>query len=352
MCADLIACSRCFLVDDYCDPGGNRTHDFFLRREALYPLSYRVNVERFYRITRSPACMYRGVMPSRERGSSRSARRTCRSPRRSAARSIHRGPWSRYPRSCREGGQSPAPQSCFRRSRRTGECRGIGRRARSAIPARICHNRPLSWRQERVRHTTSAPRRAGTQGRSSVVSLWCATETETRRRAWTARRLDKGGAASRRCEVAPAPRRRAFALVDAADDGAPCAAYGSLHNEPRTLRSPSRSRPKSNCHSACSRHRAPCSRGGRTGEPRCPPPRSRRKDEPEGIRSFAAGCPRASPPYSEGAGPSAPRASSGSTRARTLRSTHGTTTAASAHHAEPVETPQAASLRRISCTLA
>jgi hypothetical protein len=45
MCADWIVWSRCFLVDHYCDPGGNRTHDFFLRREALYPLSYRVNEE-------------------------------------------------------------------------------------------------------------------------------------------------------------------------------------------------------------------------------------------------------------------------------------------------------------------
>ena len=45
MSADWIASWRCFLVDYYCDPGGNRTHDFFLRREALYPLSYRVNEE-------------------------------------------------------------------------------------------------------------------------------------------------------------------------------------------------------------------------------------------------------------------------------------------------------------------
>ena len=45
MCADWIASSCCFPVDSYCDPGGNRTHDFFLRREALYPLSYRVNDE-------------------------------------------------------------------------------------------------------------------------------------------------------------------------------------------------------------------------------------------------------------------------------------------------------------------
>jgi hypothetical protein len=45
MCADWTACWSCFLVDYYCDPGGNRTHDFFLRREALYPLSYRVNEE-------------------------------------------------------------------------------------------------------------------------------------------------------------------------------------------------------------------------------------------------------------------------------------------------------------------
>ncbi len=43
MCADWIAWLRCFLVD--CDPGGNRTRDFLLRRQALYPLSYRVNEE-------------------------------------------------------------------------------------------------------------------------------------------------------------------------------------------------------------------------------------------------------------------------------------------------------------------
>ena len=45
ICADWIACWCCFLVDCSGDPGGNRTHDFFLRREALYPLSYRVNDE-------------------------------------------------------------------------------------------------------------------------------------------------------------------------------------------------------------------------------------------------------------------------------------------------------------------
>jgi hypothetical protein len=28
---------------DYCDPGAIRTPDFFLRREALYPLSYGVS---------------------------------------------------------------------------------------------------------------------------------------------------------------------------------------------------------------------------------------------------------------------------------------------------------------------
>src|SRR3989442_8203739 len=31
-----------------CDPGGNRTLDFFLRREALYPLSYGVRTEHSY----------------------------------------------------------------------------------------------------------------------------------------------------------------------------------------------------------------------------------------------------------------------------------------------------------------
>jgi hypothetical protein len=41
-CEDWIACSRCFLVDYDCDPGGTRTRDFLLRRQALYPLSYRV----------------------------------------------------------------------------------------------------------------------------------------------------------------------------------------------------------------------------------------------------------------------------------------------------------------------
>lgn len=45
MCAGWIACLRCFLVDCYCDPGATRTRDFFLRREALYPLSYGVNEE-------------------------------------------------------------------------------------------------------------------------------------------------------------------------------------------------------------------------------------------------------------------------------------------------------------------
>jgi hypothetical protein len=42
MCADWIGCLRCFLVDGYGDPGATRTRDFFLRREALYPLSYGV----------------------------------------------------------------------------------------------------------------------------------------------------------------------------------------------------------------------------------------------------------------------------------------------------------------------
>ncbi len=41
MCADWIAWLRCFLVDDYCDPGATRTRDNLLRRQALYPLSYR-----------------------------------------------------------------------------------------------------------------------------------------------------------------------------------------------------------------------------------------------------------------------------------------------------------------------
>ena len=41
MCAGWIACSRCFLVDYYCDPGETRTPDILLRRQALYPLSYR-----------------------------------------------------------------------------------------------------------------------------------------------------------------------------------------------------------------------------------------------------------------------------------------------------------------------
>jgi hypothetical protein len=45
MCADWIESWRCFLVDYYCDPGETRTPDFFLRREALYPLSYGVNDE-------------------------------------------------------------------------------------------------------------------------------------------------------------------------------------------------------------------------------------------------------------------------------------------------------------------
>ena len=45
MCADSIVWSRCFLVDGYCDPGETRTPDFFLRREALYPLSYGVDEE-------------------------------------------------------------------------------------------------------------------------------------------------------------------------------------------------------------------------------------------------------------------------------------------------------------------
>ena len=43
MCADSIGWLRCFLVDYYCDPGETRTPDFFLRREALYPLSYGVD---------------------------------------------------------------------------------------------------------------------------------------------------------------------------------------------------------------------------------------------------------------------------------------------------------------------
>jgi hypothetical protein len=43
MCADWIESWRCFLVDYYCDPGETRTPDFFLRREALYPLSYGVS---------------------------------------------------------------------------------------------------------------------------------------------------------------------------------------------------------------------------------------------------------------------------------------------------------------------
>ena len=41
MCADWTACSRCFLVDYYGDPGETRTPDILLRRQALYPLSYR-----------------------------------------------------------------------------------------------------------------------------------------------------------------------------------------------------------------------------------------------------------------------------------------------------------------------
>ena len=41
MCADWTACLRCFLVDYYCDPGATRTRDNLLRRQALYPLSYR-----------------------------------------------------------------------------------------------------------------------------------------------------------------------------------------------------------------------------------------------------------------------------------------------------------------------
>ena len=44
MYADSFAWLRCFLVDYYCDPGGDRTRDFLLRRQALYPLSYRVGV--------------------------------------------------------------------------------------------------------------------------------------------------------------------------------------------------------------------------------------------------------------------------------------------------------------------
>ena len=41
MCADWTVWLRCFLVDYYCDPGETRTPDFLLRRQALYPLSYR-----------------------------------------------------------------------------------------------------------------------------------------------------------------------------------------------------------------------------------------------------------------------------------------------------------------------
>ena len=43
MCADSIAYSSCFLVDEYCDPGATRTRDSLLRRQVLYPLSYGVN---------------------------------------------------------------------------------------------------------------------------------------------------------------------------------------------------------------------------------------------------------------------------------------------------------------------
>ena len=43
MCGDWIAWLRCFLVDDYGDPGETRTPDFLLRRQALYPLSYRAS---------------------------------------------------------------------------------------------------------------------------------------------------------------------------------------------------------------------------------------------------------------------------------------------------------------------
>jgi hypothetical protein len=43
MCADWTACLRCFLVDYYCDPGATRTRDNLLRRQALYPLSYRAS---------------------------------------------------------------------------------------------------------------------------------------------------------------------------------------------------------------------------------------------------------------------------------------------------------------------
>jgi hypothetical protein len=41
MCAGWTVWLRCFLVDYYCDPGETRTPDFLLRRQALYPLSYR-----------------------------------------------------------------------------------------------------------------------------------------------------------------------------------------------------------------------------------------------------------------------------------------------------------------------
>jgi hypothetical protein len=43
MCADWIVYSRCFLVDCHCDPGATRTRDNLLRRQALYPLSYRAS---------------------------------------------------------------------------------------------------------------------------------------------------------------------------------------------------------------------------------------------------------------------------------------------------------------------
>ena len=47
MCVGSTAWSRCFLVDQYCDPGGTRTRDHLLRRQVLYPLSYGVGEETF-----------------------------------------------------------------------------------------------------------------------------------------------------------------------------------------------------------------------------------------------------------------------------------------------------------------
>src|SRR5206468_12809147 len=71
-----------------------------------------------------------------------------------------------------------------------------------------------------------------------------------------------------------------------------------------------------------------------------------------GLRSSDAGYPRALWPHCGEAAPSAPRDSSGNTRAHKRRSTHDTTTAASAHRAGPVGTRHAALARHISCTLA